>query len=441
VTIELGPDEVSRLSESPSGQETEAAPETTPADIQIEENAPADSETIETAEASPSQPRETGAAENAGRTPRAGSFDSWGAEPEASAGETSGPVSREGGIGPMLFAGVAGGVIALVLAGGLQWSGLVPAPGGAGKDAASQSLRSDVDALRQRVASFDQGAMNAATINDALSPVNKRVDQLTADLSQLKSDVADARSAPAAGSADPAQLKALEDRLTKVEQALAATNAAASTQSVDALGQKVNALGQAAASKDDALQKLRESVATLDKKVAEQASEPKATTAVAASALKSAIDGGGAFSTELDLFAAVAPGSPELTELRQLAARGVPTRARLASEVGEVADRMLDATTQAAASDAGVLDRLVASARSLVRVRPVGKVEGDSTPARIARFQNAVTGGDLAKAAAEYDALPEKARTAGAGFIGDLRARLKVDELAQKALAGALKTG
>jgi hypothetical protein len=176
-------------------------------------------------------------------------------------------------------------------------------------------------------------------------------------------------------------------------------------------------------------------------KVADRANEPHATAAIAASALKSAIDRGGSFAAELDMFAAVAPDTPELGDLRALADRGVPTRARLAAEVGPVADRMLDAIEQAASSDGGVVDRLIASARSLVRVRPVGKVEGDGVAADITRFRNAVAGGDLAKAAEEYAALPEKVKAAGADFMGGLQARLKVDALAQKALASALKTG
>jgi hypothetical protein len=102
---------------------------------------------------------------------------------------------------------------------------------------------------------------------------------------------------------------------------------------------------------------------------------------------------------------------------------------------------MLEAGRQAAASDGGVVDRLLASARSLVRVRPVGDVEGDGVSARIARFRNAVTGGDLARAAEEYGALPDKAKAAGADFMAGLQARLKVDALAQKALASALKAG
>jgi hypothetical protein len=241
---------------------------------------------------------------------------------------------------------------------------------------------------------------------------------------------------------DSAALKSVQDRLAALEQSVAAAGKAApTTQAVDALGQKVDALDKAAAGNGQELQKLQETVAALGGKVTEQASEPNATTAIAASALKSAIERGGSFAAELDTFAAVAPDTPELTELRALAAKGVPTRAQLAAEAGAVADRMLDATRDVPSGDAGVVDRLLASARSLVKVHPVGSVEGDGVAARIARFRNAVTGGDLAGASADYDALPEKAKAAGADFMAKLQARVKVDALAQKALASALKTG
>ena len=117
------------------------------------------------------------------------------------------------------------------------------------------------------------------------------------------------------------------------------------------------------------------------------------------------------------------------------------TSKRLAAEIGTVAEKMQDAARPAPTGNGGVVDRLLASARSLVRVRAVGNAEGDGVAAQIGRFRNAVTGGDLAKAAEEYATLPEKAKAAGADFMAGLQARLKVDALAQKALASVLKTG
>jgi hypothetical protein len=439
VTIELGPDQVSRLADSAEAAEENAAEASAPeSGTAATPGAGATGEAAPTAEALDSDVL----SERASPSTTASYYGADSASPPAGDPEPARPSSSTGGFGRPLAAGVAGGVIALLLAGGLQWAGLLPALGDAGDAAALQSLREDVGALEQKVAAFDAGAVDAETIKQALAPVDKRIDGLAGDLDKVKQDAAAATSAAASGgSAAAAALKDMRDRLAKLEEHVAASKAGASTQTVDALGEKVASLDRAAAANSDALGKLEQSVAALGGKVAEQANEPHATAAIAASALKSAIDRGGSFAAELDLFAAVAPGTPELGELRALAARGVPTRAQLAAEVGPVADGMLEAGRQAAASDGGVVDRLLASARSLVRVRPVGDVEGDGVSARIARFRNAVTGGDLARAAEEYGALPDKAKAAGADFMAGLQARLKVDALAQKALASALKAG
>jgi hypothetical protein len=430
MTIELGPDQVSRLTDSPE-----------PAEAVPAEAAASEGETPATARAE--SPEEVAAAAKdmgpdipTDRASASGSYYGTDSAASSTDAEPAPHPTSNGGFGRPLAAGVAGGVVALLLAGGLQWAGLIPALGNGGDAAALQGLRADVDALEQKVATFDAGTVDAETIKRALAPADKRIGELASSLDQVKKDVAAARSA------DDAALKDMRGRLAKLEQSVAAEGKSIpSAETVNALGLKVSFLDQTTAANSDALKKVEQSVAALGGKVAEQANQPHATAAIAASALKSAIDRGGSFAAELDMFAAVAPDTPELGELRTLAAKGVPTRAGLAAEIGPVADRMLDATRQVAASDGGVVDRLLASARSLVRVRPVGNGEGGGVPADIARFRNAVTGGDLAKAAEEYEALPDKAKAAGADFMAGLRARLEVDALAQKALASALKTG
>lgn len=442
VTIELGPDEVSRLSDSPKQPEPETSPASqssgSPGDEEIIE-ARGSSDADENVGAATSQTADADGNGHEGPRTRSGMFDSWSDASSASAGDAP-PPARPSGIGAGLAAGLAGGVVALALAGALQWGGLIPAIGGSNGDASLQSLRSEFDLLKQRVASFDQGAVDAATIKTAVAPIEKRIDALADELARLKADGAAAKSSVAGGSPDATELKEIQDRLAKLEQGLsAASRTAPSSEAVDALEQKVSALGRTAGGNNDALQKLQADVQALNKKVAEQAREPDAATAVAASALKSAIDSGGPFSAELDMFAAAAPDAPELAGLRRLAAKGVPTRPQLAGEVGPAAERMIEASRVTTGGDGDILDRLLDSARSLVKVRPVGDVAGDGIPARISRFRNAVTGGDLAGAVQEYNSLPEKVKAAGASFMADLQARLTVDQLAQKALAGALK--
>lgn len=428
VTIELGPDQVSRLTDSPeSREETATAAGVEPPD-----------ETATTAKDTDPDTSSDRADSSSTSYYGAGSTSS-----SAAATEPTPSTASNSGVGLPLAAGVAGGVIALLLAGGLQWAGLIPALGNAGEAATLQGLRADVDALEQKVTSFDAGTVDAATIKQALAPADKRIGELASGLDQVKKDITAARLAAASGgSADNTALKDMQDRLAKLEQSVAAADKAVpSAQTIDVLGQKVTSLDQEAAANSDALRKLEQSVMALGGKVADQANAPKATAAIAASALKSAIDRGGSFAAELDMFAAVAPDTPELGELHALAAKGVPTRARLAAEIGPVAEKMQDAARPAPTDNGGLVDRLLSSARSLVRVRPVGNVEGDGVAGQIARFRNAVTGGDLAKAAEEYAALPDKAKAAGADFMAGLQSRLKVDALAQKALASALKTG
>jgi hypothetical protein len=440
MTIELGPDQVSRLTESTEPTEEAAAETSAP------EGGATPAASAEQPDEAATTAEDTGSDTSSDRPDSSASTSYYGAGGTSSSAadtEPAPPLALNGGFGRPLAAGVAGGVIALLLAGALQWAGLIPALGNGRDEAATlQGLRADVDALEQKVTSFDAGTVDAETIKRALTPADKRIGELASDLDKVKKDLAARSAAVSGGSADNKALNDMRDRLAKLEETVAAEGKAApSTQAVDALGQKVTSLDQAAAANADTLKKLEQSVAALGGKVADQANAPRATAAIAASALKSAIDRGGSFAAELDMFAAIAPDTPELGELRALAAKGVPTRTRLAAEAGPVTDKMLDASRQTAASDGGVVDRLLSSARSLVRVRPVGDVEGDGLSARIARFRNAVTGGDLAGAAEEYATLPDKAKAAGADFMAGLQARLKVDALAQKALASALKTG
>ena len=97
------------------------------------------------------------------------------------------------------------------------------------------------------------------------------------------------------------------------------------------------------------------------------------------------------------------------------ATTGVAPRADLVRDFPATADAMLDAT-QHSDPNQGVFSRLMDSASSAIRIRPVGSVEGDGPEAVIARIEDKLTNGDLKGASLEWDALPEPAKTAGADF-------------------------
>jgi hypothetical protein len=160
--------------------------------------------------------------------------------------------------------------------------------------------------------------------------------------------------------------------------------------------------------------------------------------AIAASALKASIDRGQPFAAELETFARLAPDAPEVAALRELAATGVPTAAAIAAGTDAAARRII-AAARPDNADAGLFERLWASAESLITVRPVGTVEGDDVPAVVARMEAAIKNGDYADAVAEYETLPDDAKAAGADFIAGVRARQTADELVAKVLADALR--
>jgi hypothetical protein len=89
--------------------------------------------------------------------------------------------------------------------------------------------------------------------------------------------------------------------------------------------------------------------------------------------------------------------------------------------------------------NAGFLQNLMASAESLVKVRPIGAVEGTGVPETVARLEAAVKQGDYARALAEYATLPDAAKAAGADLAGKLKARLDAETEVDALIASAMK--
>ncbi len=379
---------------------------------------------------------------------------------------------------PLLAAGLVGGVIALLGAGGLQWAGLLGSGGkSAGNGEAVAALEAELDALKQQVDAVKAApGGDTAALSQSVTDLQGGVQGLTAALDQAKTDIAALKDAVSQGAAgDGAAVQALNQKLTELEasvatlkdaagqgsndavqaldQKIAALQAAvatlqqagASQQAIDAINQKLAAVETAVATASEAakagdarIAALEQSVASLSDQVAGQAAQPKVALAIAAAALKSAIERGGTFTGEVETFAAIAPNSPELPALREIAAKGVASRAELAEGMEEAANAMI-AAGETLPDDAGFWDKLWASAESMVKVRPIGAVEGETVPAKVARMEVAVKAGDFAKAVAEYDTLPEASKAAGQAFADRIKARIAAEELVAKALAGALQ--
>jgi hypothetical protein len=353
-----------------------------------------------------------------------------------------------------LLAGLVGGVAALAIAWALQTAGVLPgagAPPPPDNSAAITSLQAEVTAMKTEIARLKEQPEPAgiAELRTALGESTKRVDGLAQSFDALKADLAALRQAVESGGAgDGAAVAALEARIREIEASVAALGQGSGepdAAALEALGTRITTLesalqsAAAAASATDArISGVEQSLTALAQKVESLGGQPKVALAIAAAALRAALDRGGTFVAEVETFAAVAPNSPDLAALREIAAKGVATRIEIAAGMGDAADAII-AAGEVADPDAGFFDQLWDGISSLVTVRPIGEVEGAGVPETVARMEVAVQQGDLVKALGEYDTLPEAAKAAGATFAEKVRTRLSAEQLVDKALADALK--
>ncbi|MES0200299.1 phage tail protein [Mesorhizobium sp. M0011] len=360
------------------------------------------------------------------------------AKPETRGEKMAPPPEKRGGLNGVA-AGIIGGVIALVGAGGLQFAGLLGAPG-SGAGVSLDGVNGDIASLKTEIAGLKDAGGNG---DGAAKMVG-----LSSGLEQVKADVAALKSAVEKGGAgDAAGVAALGDKVAQIETAVAALGKAGSSAPVDlgplneklaGLDALVKSAGEATTAQEGRLTALEQSVSQLSGKVEAAAGQPKIALAIAASALKAALERGGPFSAELETLAAISPDAPQLAALRPYAEKGVPTRAEIASQADAAANAMVTAATPVD-ENAGFVQSLLSSAESLVKVRPIGAVEGAGAPETVARMEAAVNQGDYAKALSEYETLPEAAKAAGADFAGKLKARIEVETQVDALISGAMK--
>ncbi len=311
-----------------------------------------------------------------------------------------------------LAAAIVGGLVALAGAGALQYGGYLPTLGpGGGSGADLAPLSAELDALKARVDTLGATAGSPA-----------------ADLQPLESRLAvleRTASAPAAGAVDEEAQRAI---------ATLEATVAKLTADITALRDRTAAAERAVS---DQSAQLTQRIDAAEQKLAEPRDDVAMARAVAATALKTAIDRGGPYLAELEAYVSVSPDDPAVAPLRAHAPTGVVSRADLVRQFEPVADDMIEAVHRPA-GEQGIVDRLLASASSVITVRPVGSVEGDSTEAIVARIENKLQNGDLKGAQIEWQALPETARNAGAAFKAELDQRILVEDGVGAIVSGAM---
>lgn len=400
----------------------------------------------------PTQSSSAGDPQNAGAGDAGGKKAAPQAPPASGARTASAPPPPRRGTA--LFAGVIGGLIALASAGALQFAGLFgppppPVASTSFDEAEVSVLRAELEELRQRIDAAP--ATSPEDPSAGIAALGERIDGLAAALEETRS-LAERTGEAAGGAPDATALDTLEQRLAGLESALetlsteapgedVADTVAGLSERLDTIeGQAAESL-QAARGAASAAAEAGERIAALEQRLSGLSEavedQPRIALAVAATALKAAIERGGNFQAELDAFAAIAPEAPEIEALRPLAVAGVATRAEIAGGAPAAADAIV-AAARPADPDASFVDRLFTSAQSLVTVRPIGAVEGEGAPAIAARMEAAIADGDYARAVAEYESLPEAIRPVAASYIERVKARLAAEQLIDQAISRAL---
>lgn len=336
------------------------------------------------------------------------------------------------------LAGVAGGIVALILLIVLQAIGLVPSPGRSTAAAAADQAKAATEA----VAALDRRLSAVEMITQTL-PSKSAVDTLNGQVAQLQKQMG--------ALATRGDLTIVENKLTALTKKVDALPPGATHDELAALAERVAGLeaggtaGSGGVGSDAAvalshridtvqtgLNALGERIAALEGKLsAGPADSTLAARAIAIVALRRAIDEGAPFVTDLDLAAALGLPAEDVAQLKPFADQGVVTKATLAAQFADVGDAILQASAKAN-PNAGFFERLMAGIGSLVTVRPTGPVEGNDPAAIVSRMRAAVAAGDFATALTERDGLPETGKAASADWATSADNRVAIDALIAK---------
>ncbi len=359
--------------------------------------------------------------------------------------------SRAGSRG--VLAGALAGLVVSALAIGAFYSLL--APGADVEERANRLAEFEAQAQRENAALDAEAkrdtaavlildkrvsALEASAGTSGVPEIDKRVAALEAAAAENgPKAVAAAQAAQQAAQAD-AQLA------TQVKDLRADTDAARGE--IPGLAARVAKLETEAPKANDA--DLSALAARLDKIEAALAA-PKSETRVAAEK-PAAADNAASIAiiaeAVVDKLAAGAPFGNEIAALQRLGvdpaalaalqpvAGGARTGSALAASFGAVAPRVLAAA--APAESGGVLDRLIAHIRGLVRVHDLSESASDDPEAIVSRIEADCRRGDIAGALAAFDKLPASARQAAGDWLIQARARQAAEAALQSIREAAI---
>ncbi len=282
------------------------------------------------------------------------------------------------------------------------------------------TMSTQLDALRQSVAQeLDQRLGAATEVAQASRSGTQRMDR---ELSTLKAETAEMQSGITGVKTDSdraaAALKATQEDLKRLKTDLDTRLAAFA---------KPEDLSTAVDPINSKLATLQQDVQGVIKSEGDRrTTAERIVLSLELANLKRAIDRGKAYGPELEQAQKVAGAIVDLSPLERFALDGVPTSTELRAQFKPVAFKIIDSEEQP--TDASIVDRLLAGAKSVVRVRKTNHAADDkSIEAVVGRMETALNEDRLADVLAQAKTLPLPAQDAAQEFLAKVQARDAVD--------------
>lgn len=337
--------------------------------------------------------------------------------------------------------------------------------------AASEEPTIDAAALENRLADLEKDQIGTTSdATTALAQTNARaIDQITQRVSELGKGISAAPSI--AEQPELEELRLAIANLSSKVSTISGNVSTVSSEQVGALTKKLNGLvadmesfkQSEIAAADDLRNEFNNSIATtttridtIDKTLNDQVisrldevvgAAEKATVSekiarsVAVSSLQSAIDNGTPYLNAVTSIETLGGTTKEIKRLRELSSLdSIPTVTQLQKTFDGIATRLINPVEQAQEGD-GLINRFVASAKSLVSVRPSEPQQGSTPTAVVSRIEASLEEGKLGEVIEEWALLPEASREIGQTWFENLKLRQETNQLLKLVLKQASVPG
>lgn len=284
------------------------------------------------------------------------------------------------------------------------------------------SFGKDVEAVRQSIPKdadvrLNELAKQAQTAKAGTQRADEDIKSIRTDAARLSQRF---ETLKADGDRAGATLKVLQEETAQLSSGFADLRTTVASQVKGGVGEAITPVAKKLSALEEGLESVVKSEAD------RRANAERIVVSLELANLKRLIDSGQNYAGSLAEVRKAAGGKLDMDALERFKDSGVPTIAELQQSFRSVANGVIDAAT--APTEGGVFDKLMAGAKSVVRVRNLNPSPSDkSAEATVARMQTALADGQLGDVLAYANDIPASASAGAQDWLANVKARHSVD--------------